>query len=331
MALSLARFDEVLRESEVSQRVYPTDDDFRLLQSLALAAKGELSSASAVVTKTQIDNQDKQKWTHFCEQIEFITTKLTNEDRSGQLNLEVIKRLGEQFQASFQPLINQRRWHFPPRIAQMFANLPDFSSFTLKNDRASISETAIAIAKSHPEASLLTLAGRTCIDTNQPTIQDLKEARKLFQMALEYPGFLKDAHHHAKLGIVATSVQLALVKKHDVEVNTKLFVDAVTRIAPESVNEPIRLQTISMVLIKTREWALAEAWSRRWSESPGESKAQRVNSLWHYGIVLENQKQWQELVTVCDKILEIDPDMQTAKDFRAGAIHQLKTIIETDK
>ena len=335
MSFALAQFDDVLREVQISQRLYPEDDDFVLLEALATAASGDSGQATLIIDRTQLDDQEKSDWAGFCQTIEYVTTKLNNEATTEQINLNVIKGFANEFQANHLPLIKKRRWHFPPRIAKLFVDIPGFS-IGLNNQIVATSlpstrEQAIKLAQSHPEASLFTLAARTCLDqlraeTREDEISELEEARDLFMQSADYPGFLADAQHHGKIGVFATAVKLALIHKHEVEKNTTMYVDAVSAIDPQLIDQPSRLRTITLSLINANEWEKAETWAKRWADAPKENKQQQVTALWHVGIVLEHQQRWLDLVKVCDKILKLDAEMQLAKDFRNGAIFQLQKL-----
>ena len=317
MALSLARFDEVIREVQIAQQLYPEDQDFLLLESLAQAAKSEMKKAFQILDQTDMDDAERTAWKNFCKRIEYTRTGLTNEVRGEQLNLEVIAKLTLEFRKRHYPLIKKRRWHFPPRISRLFVELRNFTNETSE-------PILVDLADCHPEGSLLTLAGRTCVsDSSKNSTTNLENARDLFLESLNYPAFLRDANNHARMGVIATTLQLARLKKKEPERNEALFVTMASQLDPYSVQQLGRIRTITLVLISRKEWALARRWVRRWKEMPAMSKQDEISALWHYGIVLEHDQEWMELIPVCDRILELNPDLESAVGLRSRARTEL--------
>ena len=127
------------------------------------------------------------------------------------------------------------------------------------------------------------------------------------------------------------ALRLAMLKKHQPKENMEVFVSEISEMSPHLVSEPSRLRTFTIVLINAGEWELAKDWSQRWSQLEGQSEAQRIDGLWHYGIVLEQDRKWIELLNVCKELLSLHPKEPLHAQvvgLRTRAHGELKNIIE---
>jgi len=323
--LALAKFETVIQESRLAQRLYTNDEDFLLIEALATAGMGDIARSDALLSRTRIAEAELAIWARLIERIGFVSTKLNNEYTREMFSLEHVDSLASEFHSDFLPLFKKRRWHFPPSISKHFDDFPNFASFG--DDLELALNVSKNIAETLPESSLLTLAARVQLTKNKLEVSDLEIALDLFQQAIEHNGYVFDAHHYATLGIFSTAVQLALIKKHNVSENTKIFVNAISNVEPSSIEQPNRLRAITKSLLNVEQWELAENWAERWAQLEDRSPEFRWDALWHYGVILERKGRWLDVVRICNQLLEIDPDKEIAKHLRESATGKIKELI----
>ena len=178
MLLSLAQFDQVLQEAQISRQLYPEDNDFVLLEAMAYAAKNQLDKSVHLISQSTLDDTSKSDWNRLCERIQFVAAPSETDVAT------LLPELVTNFKKNFAPLIRSRRWHFPPKIAECFAALQ-----MTADEEYEPGTGIVEVARQHPEGTLLVLAARYAISKTEMEVEDLELAKELFQQAKVKPSF----------------------------------------------------------------------------------------------------------------------------------------------
>ena len=316
MGLSLARFDEVRTAAVLARELYPEDIDFKLIDALAHAATAELDHAKSIVLGCRMADSDQAGWLEFCEFMERVTlptgspAEMAVDAKTSNSTLQDLNNLMIEFVERFQPLLEQRRWRFPPRIAQVFERMPRVDSET--GFAESIRQFNRQLAEVHPEGTLQSIVADTeIIGTGINPIDQLLLSRDRFLAAAKVPAFYHGHAEYCQLGVFANSVALALIHRHDVEANQQYYLAAVAGLNPRSAAVERHLRTIVICLFRAEQIEMAKPFIDAWLASdaarqPGNAK--HVDAHWYQALYLQHTRQPAELVRECRLVLNAFED-----------------------
>jgi tetratricopeptide (TPR) repeat protein len=329
MALSLADIEAVLRDAKIAQQLYPEDIDFRLLEALALALADQLENARQVIRRTPLKDGSMENWLELAEFVHANTRSLNPGGAIKQVDLSKISRRLSNFAQRYLPLLVERGWRFPPRIAGQFSTLPEDHWGDFESSRA-VTRELVSI---HPEGTLLIIAAESELDGTDP-VEQLESSQKLFLRATEAPGFVSNTRDSAWLGVFATAVNLALVKQHQVEENTDLIIQACRHLTPTRIENANYLRTISILLIENGQHELARGFVDQWIGTA--SPAKREGALWHLATLHQAKSEWQQVLQICNDVLEnysqhLSNDRAASwTSYRQSAKHHLSELLDVD-
>ncbi len=329
MALSLARFDELMVDVSLAQQLYPEDVDFQLIEAIAMAATDQPGLAEDIIQTIELDSKDRQRWIEFCQFVHRKTRRLNPSGSISNYDLNRVAELISEFTSNHARLLSQRRWRFPPRIALFFDELTDLGS---AEDFLSWRERTREAVSTHPEGVLMVIAAES--ELKDDSVQQLEASRDLFRQATQLPAFIDDAPNAAWLGVYATAVKLVFHFQHEPQKNTAIFIDACRNLDPQSIIKPRDLRTFTITLIQSGAYAEAMPFAKQWIDC-STSKQQLNDATWHLGIVYQRMSNWQSLLELCDERISAedwsdDYPRQKWTSFRAQAQAKLRELLDSE-
>lgn len=306
MALSLARFEEVLYDVEISRQLFPEDIDFQLIQALALSMTDRLPQALGVIEQIDLPKQELDNWTQLCRELPLAVPD-ANDENDAMTALSHIAKFVAATVLEYKPLLQNRHWRFPPRIAEHFVGLPELV-LTPQRPHDEL-DWLRNLADIHPEGTLVSMAAANSLEQVglDNTTEQLETTRDLFRKAIELPAFVEATHELSAKGLFATSVALALVHGKDVEANTKHYVYAASQINPLSIDSSPQLRAFAISLIKAEQWELATGFVDAWN-SRKQPFALQADAAWHRAILLKHAEDWDKLYALCSEFLQNNND-----------------------
>ena len=333
MLISLARFDEALREIQTSRQLYALDTDFALLESLVRSARGETSVAADILTGLHLTPDERSGWTELCESVAFLTQAMSpgwHQDTSQ------VDELVQRFVGRHRPLLAARGIHPPPRIGRAFQDFPsDLAKFKDEPTDPRLRDTICKIVQVHPEGSLFVLLGELqLMDKSFEQPDDVDDALESFRQSLNYPAFLCNAHIASRSGIIGSTLMKAVKFHLDWDANVTEFEAALRGIDPTTLRpDHPYVRTFAVGAVNLGVWDLANIWLDRWSEVEYSDSDQRracLRDIYWNRIVMElRQKHWQNVLRNCDLLLGDDPTHEEARKIRERAIQALRVLIES--
>lgn len=335
MALSLARFDEVLEKAGIAKKLFPEDVDFQLIEALAFAATGQIESAKQTITGAELDHQTTSKWFELCGFV-FLVAHQTS-DNSVLSNADMIKMLADhldQFFSEFQSLIVERRWRFPPKIGIHFSKFPE--SIVGKDSYAELQDQTRQLARIHPEATLAYIAAdneftRAAAGVLDP-VEHLTSARDYYLDSAKRPAFVKGIGNFGWKGVAATSMTLAFAHQYEVEKNNTHFVEACNRLDPKFLTKPNHVWSFCVCLTKLGQWELARKFVERYQViAIGNRDVEQ--SYWYEALYLHHVKDWDQLLKLYEKVTTELPEESLVEEWdglKVRAEDELKQLIQPE-
>ena len=237
MLISLARFDEALNETRTARELFPEDADFPLFEAIIHGVAGELAACGHAIERANLDKTTAAAWMDFCQTLDEASNRLVIHGGDRGYDAGTIKRIVRLFGQRHLPLLNQRGWHFPPRIAPRIGQLLDnilslraSGLNTLEGGEKTV-ELLRQLVDIHPEGSLLSLyaerlealynaqVGATADDLQSLDPQLLNTSLDAFERSIQQPSFVKSVKTSSWIGILGSS--LALAQFHNIEKEKK--------------------------------------------------------------------------------------------------------------
>ena len=308
VALSLADFDYVLDVVKTSRQLFPDDDDFRLFEALAWAARGSQSHADAQIALTKLTETEKQAWREFADFLYELCQMRDLAQRNEEFTYKEMTELLLTFELKYAPLVSQRQWFFPPEVQTKFADyLKHISQFKDPLWAANpFSEVELVLASAHSESTLNTLIARRMLTHRGTEMDSLLKVQQLYETALETHGFIRDARWQAQMGAFAAAIFLTQMYQHDVEQNTKRTLEILEELPPATIGNLRQLRLMTIFAINQQRWDLASKFAARWLglARQGDDKQVLQDALWHQAVVFKNQKKWYRTICICNELLE---------------------------
>ena len=330
MALSLARFDEVLAGAKTAQQMYPDDIDFQLLEALSLACTDQLTVAKSVIRSIEFDHQENgREWVGFCEFL-FQLNQEEFDDLKSRRHIAHVAQWLARFNLEFRKLLASRRWRFPPEISAKFAALTTTSVDEFReNDLIRITRELSLI---HPESTLLIAAGDNELIGNHPRSQ-LEMSRDYFLQATTANTFAKASHDYAWYGLYGTSMAIYMLHEHELEKNREHMIQAARHLEPEWLSGRSKLRSMYIPLITIGHWDLAKPFIDR-SVATAKTDNFRAEALWHLALWHQNRKDWSQVLQVCRRsknevsreYLKNSPEDWQGLEGRA--VHELNSLLK---
>lgn len=330
LLLSLARFEDAQDELRIARQLYPEDQDFLLLESLTLAARADLPTATQLIADSKLADQTKTDWTAFCRELYQIVNESNYEYAIAQVNSEALVQLAKRFEV-LHPLIESRRWRLPPNIGKQFTKLSRQLRLILDGDTVQV-HTIEELVSVHPEASLylveasLRLTDVSATERGEEQAAMLEKSLAAFQQSLNYPGYFGSSQQFSWKGVFLSSMMLALVHQRDVEANQKIYTEASRQVDHSVIQDPGSVRAFAIAALTSRDIEESERWIRHW-QTLEMNDERRVDAMWHLAVQQGRKKDWIGVVDTCEKILKIAPSNKAATARLAEARNHLANAL----
>ncbi len=319
MALSLARFDEVLEEVKLARSINPGDIDFQLIEALALSASGDQDASLKIIEASELPVERKVRWNSFCEFL-FETANEGADTAQDIDGLDFVAEVLARFGGDFLELTMERRWRFPAKISKQFAVLDIAKISTM--EAVDVVEMARQLVEVHPEGTLMYIAGEAELKSENP-VEDFERSRDYFYRSTKTPSFVKMSKDASWLGVYVTSMILNLQLKHEPDINLEFMVEAAPFIdVTKDVNYK-ELTIFFIPLISRQKYDAARRFVERAIEL-AENDAERSQAWWHMALIHQKQGRWQNVLECCAEVKEtLSDDFKPREDWAGMKGHSI--------
>ena len=323
---ALARFEEAKNEIAVAQEFFDDDTDFQLIDAVNAAALGEKERGREIVDRAGLVEDERVRWSDFCEYLHRVTQNVTIDKFNGDLDIAQLNTLCKQFTENFADLFGERDWRLPPLIAERFSRLPKEIEKLVHAPSPDLCVWLSEFSQTHPEGSVYLLLGTTYLSRvpNRPKdkdmeIQLLEKAREAYRQIANQHFFVNGTRTQGHIGEFTSSIVLASMYQHNVKENFRNCVEAMENLDPGMVINPQQIRALVISAFQSERIDHLEPWLIQWEKVATSTKS-RNDALWHRGIYFQRTKEWLKVVETCDKLLESDPDRADVLGMRRSAI-----------
>jgi len=237
----------------------------------------------------------------------------------------------------FLPLIRNRKWRFPVQIGQAFDDFMRDLPRVLLGDSETQVNALEQVAQVHPEGSLFLIAGAihlvkvSGVGGGSQQVTMLEKSRDAFRNSLEHPGFLVRSDDMSWKGIFTTAMVLALVQRHEEELNTDYYLQASRKIPHTDITSFPHVRAFSVASLNAGDLEEADRWIRHWQTLQPDGVHKVTDAMWHRSVLEGRQNNWLAVKKNCEEILKLEPDHALAKNRLAEAIKRINDVLMPTK
>lgn len=332
--LSLARLTDAADELRLARQLFPEDIDFILLDGLCKAARLQLDEALSAVQQSGLDGTVIEQWQQACQDLHRLVTNPDVDTGMGELDTVQLADLLETISSQLVPLCQQRRWRLPLQTESQFASLLKELPKQLPVDAHRCIDAVEAMAKIHPEASLLIVSGglrlSVCNADRSRADQEIPQfemARACYREALQHSGFLKHDDQMIWKAIFTSSTIPGITMKHDAEENCSQILESAAQIRINSINKASHARTFVILTMDLGDFAAAARWVDRWMALDDRTTISWQDAVWHQAVLCQRLEHWSDVLHWCDVLLESNPNYPEVVPLRQAARAQLQKLL----
>ena len=328
LLLTLGETSESAFQSTVAREIYPQDPHFQLLGALVQFAEGTADSSEAILEQLDLSAKVKQSWATLYRLVDDLLT-LTTEGKSltVEVSAQITQLLGPA-KSHFAVLANSGLQLPLPLTQQLSLLMETIANVEATADNEGdakrdavirIRQIVEGISQQHPEGTLLIWLGELLVAEG-----NLTGARDTFLQAMNEPSLLRNHAELARLSAFVMCGILGLVHETDNPENLQNALQLQADVSIDTDFPEKYMQLFAKVPLKGHVPELCRKWTDRWGEVY--DKEQDVGFLYHrLHLELLDQRD-ADAIKICDRILAIAPEDNTALENRAAAWTRLEEL-----